>query len=89
MSLVKRPLQVIIYRNQKMQAVIKALTDKDRPVVYAFMIRMVEYLEAVPDCYRISDLTDCISMEYERRLRFLRGLKRLVFSLESKKVASP
>ena len=82
----KRPLQVIIYRNKKMQAVIKALTDKDRPVVYAFMIRMVEYLEAVPDCYRISDLTDCISMEYERRLRFLRGLKRLVFSLESKRL---
>ena len=82
----KRPLQVIIYRNKKMQAAIKALVDKDRPIVYAFMIRMVEYLEAVPNCYRISDLTDCISMEYERRLCFLRGFHRLVYSLEAKRL---
>ena len=79
----KRPLQVIIYRNRKLMREIQALTKDDKPIIYEFMIRMVEYLEEIKGCYRIADITDCISMEYERRLNYLKGIQRLVFSLET------
>jgi len=79
----KRPLQVIIYRNRKMQAAIRELINTEKPVLYALIIRMVEYLESASDCYRISDLTDCISMEYERRIKYLHGLHRFVYTLEA------
>lgn len=81
-----RPLQVIIYRNPYMQKKLAQLAREGNPVIYAFFIRMLEYLEPLDKNYRIADLSDCISMEYERRLSYLKGLHRFVYALEASRL---
>lgn len=82
----KRPLQVIIYRNPKMKRAIQGLIQEDNPTIYAFLIRMIEYVQDIKDCYRIADLTDCISMEYERRLNYLKWIHRFIYAFEAKRL---
>jgi len=79
------PLQVYYYRSGKM----KRLIDKEIgkfDLVFVHLIRMAEYVKKYNNIAKILDLTDAISLNYERSIKYQKGLSYLKNKIEKKRV---
>ncbi|MCK9557615.1 MAG: glycosyltransferase [Candidatus Cloacimonetes bacterium] len=82
------PFQVAYYRNKKLFNLIEELAEQHRfDLVYTHLIRMVPYARMLRDSKVILDYTDCISLEYNRSLSHLRGIRKLFFKVEAARTA--
>jgi sugar transferase (PEP-CTERM/EpsH1 system associated) len=81
------PLQTLYYRSGAMRRLVdQVLAENQFDAVYVHLFRMVPYVTAYPNLYRIVDLTDVISQEVVRSLPY-RGLAwRLLYSLERPRI---
>lgn len=84
----KTPFQVAYYRNHKFAQTLKHLNKTDRfQFVYIHLIRLAQYADIIATGRKILDYTDCISLEYCRSLKHRKGIRKLFFSIESKRTA--
>lgn len=84
----KLPFQVAYYQNPKYKNLLSnLLADQEYDLVYCHLIRMVPYADLARTSKVILDYTDCISLEYSRRLEHLSGAAKLFFSMEAKRTS--
>lgn len=83
----KEPLQALYYRSGAMQRLVdEVLSVGQYHAAYIHLFRMAPYLANRSGLYRIVDLTDMISREISRSLRY-RGLtSRLIYRLERSRI---
>ncbi len=85
----KTPFQVCYYKNRKFRKEIRQeLNENHYTVIYTHLIRLVPYVLADKDCYKILDYTDCISMEYRRSLYCRKFPAKLFFTWEAGRTAA-
>lgn len=85
----KRPFQVAYYHNPAVKRKIAELQElHDFDIVYCHLIRMVPYAEDIKNAKVILDYTDCISLEYSRRLDHLKGFSKIFFRSEVKRTVA-
>ena len=81
----KLPLQVYYYRSEKMRRLIeKEIENFD--LIFVHLIRMAEYVREFKKVPKILDLTDAISLNYKRSIKYQKGLKYLISRLEKERV---
>lgn len=79
----KLPLQVAYYQSKKMkQRIAKFVNEKLIDVIYVHLFRMAPYVEHHQNLYKLIDLTDVISSEIEKSLKYRSGPNKWVYSLE-------
>lgn len=84
----KLPFQVAYYENPKLKnLLVNLLAEQDYDLVYCHLIRMVPYADLVREAKVILDYTDCISLEYTRRLEHLKGITKLFYTVEAKRTS--
>jgi len=84
----KLPFQVAYYQNPKLKNLLtNLLAENEYDLVYCHLIRMVPYADLARASNVILDYTDCISLEYTRRLEHLKGLRKLFFTVEAKRTS--
>jgi glycosyltransferase involved in cell wall biosynthesis len=84
----KLPFQVAYYQNPKLKNLISnLLAEQEYDLVYCHLIRMVPYADLARGAKVILDYTDCISLEYTRRLEHLKGIRKLFFTMEAKRTS--
>jgi sugar transferase (PEP-CTERM/EpsH1 system associated) len=78
------PLQISYYKSKKMKKEIERfLLEKEINVIYVHLFRMAPYVEHRSNIYKVLDLTDVISIEIERSMKYRKGLNKKIYSLES------
>ncbi|MDA8170054.1 MAG: glycosyltransferase [Nitrospiraceae bacterium] len=87
----KKPLQVWYFRSGEFgREVLKALTGNRCDLIFCHLIRTAQYVMDLPlDIPKIIDLTDAISLNYERVSQGLRNgvsFKKLLYTLEKNRV---
>ena len=83
------PFQVAYYHNSLFTKKLKELLKVQHyDLVYCHLIRMAPYAEICSNAKVILDYTDCISLEYGRRLEHLRGFRKIFFGIEANRTAS-
>lgn len=85
----REPLQLLYYRSRAMCRLVEltaASTQFD--VVFVHLFRMVPYVTGLENTYRVVDLTDVISKEIDRSLRYRGLLSRIVYRLEGRRIAA-
>jgi len=81
----KLPLQVYYYRSRRMRKLIeKEIENFD--LVFVHLIRMAEYVKGFKMIPKILDLTDAISLNYRRSIKYQKGLKYLISRIEKNRV---
>ncbi|HTO06939.1 MAG TPA: glycosyltransferase [Myxococcota bacterium] len=76
------PLQVHYYRSRRMRALVaRTLAERRFDAVYVHLLRMAQYVERAP-LRRVLDITDAISLVYDRARAMQRGAFRPIFALE-------
>ena len=77
------PLQVHYYRSARMRALVeRKLTETRYDAVYVHLLRMAQYVERARGPRRVLDMTDAVSMLYERAHRMRRDWLRPFNALE-------
>lgn len=77
------PLQISYYKSKIMQKQIDAfIHKKEINVIYVHLFRMAPYVEHYSNIHKILDLTDIISTEIERSMKYRSGLNKKIYSLE-------
>ena len=83
----RQPLQSLYYRSGAMkQLVATTLADGSFDAAYVHLFRMAPYIGRGDVGYRIMDLTDVISNEIARSLRYRSGASRLLWSVERRRI---
>jgi polysaccharide biosynthesis protein PslH len=83
------PLQVKFYHDNKMkQTLTNILAEQPFDLVYTHLVRMAPYTEKLSEVYKILDMTDVISRELERSLDYRHYFNRLLFRLETRRLAA-
>ena len=86
----RNPLQVWYFRNRAMaKAVRRALATERYDAVFCHLLRSAQYVEGIRGPKKLIDLTDAISLNYERVRRNLASdfsVKKLIYSLEYRRV---
>lgn len=81
------PWQALYYRSAAMQRLVDETLRGGRfDAAYIHLFRMAPYLAAHDTLYRIVDLTDVISNELARSMAYRRGLSRLIYRLEARRI---
>ena len=81
------PLQTLYYRSGAMRRLVATtLADGSFDAAYVHLFRMAPYIRRGDVGYRIVDLTDVISSELDRSLRYRSGASRLVYSVERRRI---
>ena len=81
----KLPLQVYYYRSRRMRRLIeKEIENFD--LIFVHLIRMAEYVKGFKMIPKILDLTDAISLNYQRSIKYQKGLKYLISRIEKDRV---
>jgi len=81
------PLQTLYYRSGEMRRLVAmTLAEASFDAAYIHLFRMAPYLGRGDVPYRIVDLTDVISREVDRSLRYRSGASRLVYSIERRRI---
>ncbi|MCB5252803.1 MAG: glycosyltransferase [Candidatus Cloacimonadaceae bacterium] len=84
----KLPFQVAYYQNPQLKSMlVNLLAGHDYDLVYCHLIRMVPYAELAQGAKIILDYTDCLSLEYTRRLEHLKGPLKLFYTVEAKRTS--
>lgn len=84
----KTPLQVAYYKNSQLQEILLKI-DYKYDVAISHLIRMFPYIEKL-QCKKILELTDAISMNYERVVNNRKSSFRfipLIYSLEANRIS--
>jgi len=80
-----KPLQIHYYASRAMEQQIKAkLGQRKYDLVFVHLIRMAEYIHHVNGVPKILDLTDALSLNYQRIEKHLREYHTDVFSLSQR-----
>jgi len=81
------PLQALYYRSGAMKRLVDTtLAEGSYDAAYIHLFRMAPYLGRGDVPYRIVDLTDVISNEIDRSLRYRSGASRLVYAIERRRI---
>jgi len=81
------PLQVLLFQSGKFRSMLKKiLTEQRIDLVHIFLLRMAPYRNFVKDIPCIIDLVDSMSLNIERRMRFEKGVKKLIFGEELRRL---
>ena len=81
------PLQCHYYRTRELQRTVdEELETGHYDAVFVHLIRMADYVKYQTSVRKLLDLTDAISMNYERSKRFRRGLFRWINHIECSRV---
>jgi len=81
------PLQVLYYRSRAMQALVdEMIRENTYDIAYVHLFRMAQFVEHIPNLYRIIDLTDVISEEVRRSMPYRQAASRTMFRLEGPRV---
>ena len=80
------PLQIHYYRSRRMRKVVYDELRSGYDVIVCHLIRMAQYLPSSPRIRKIVDLTDAISLNYERARRYRRGPFRVINRIEAGRV---
>ncbi len=80
------PLQIHYYRSRRMREAVYDELRSGYDVIVCHLIRMAQYLPSGPGIRKIVDLTDAISLNYERARRYRRGPFRLINRIEAGRV---
>ena len=79
----KTPLQVLYYASRDMEWLIRSkLAQQSFDIAYIHLFRMAPYLENNHELYRILDLTDIISREISRSIKYRAIPSRLLYLIE-------
>jgi len=82
-----KPFQIHYYYLKKMrQLIFQEIESGKYDLVFVHLIRMAEYVKDLRGVPRILDLTDAISLNYERSVRYRRDVFYLVNLIEKEKV---
>jgi len=81
----KLPLQVYYYRSKRMRRLIEK-EIKNFDLIFVHLIRMAEYVKIFKNVPKILDLTDAISLNYQRSIKYQKGLKYLISRIEKVRV---
>lgn len=85
----KLPFKVAYYKNPKFRnLLVNLLAEPEYDLVYCHLIWMVPYADLARGSKVILDYTDCISLEYARRLEHLKGAAKLFYTLEAKRTSN-
>ena len=85
----RKPLQVLYYYSRRIKKHLEALIRKNSyDLIMAQLIRTAEYLRKVSDVPKILDLVDSYSLHYLRAGGYKKGPRRLLNSIELKRVAT-
>ncbi|MGD8398275.1 MAG: TIGR03087 family PEP-CTERM/XrtA system glycosyltransferase [Anaerolineae bacterium] len=84
----RQPLQALYYRSRAMRRLVARMAATTHfDAAYVHLFRMAPYAIGLSHLYRVVDLTDAISAEIERSLPY-RGLaSRLLYRIESPRIA--
>ena len=82
----KKPLQVSFYFSPEMKRIINRLLRDNYDVVICHLIRMAHYVPKEAKLRKIIDLTDAISLNYQRSLQHRKGIWKLIYSIENRRV---
>jgi sugar transferase (PEP-CTERM/EpsH1 system associated) len=81
------PVQTHYYFSSKIKKFInEELKRQKYDLIFVHLIRMAEYVKDKSDYVKLIDLTDAISLNYERAKKYRQGIFRWVNLLESKRV---
>jgi len=80
-----QPLQVYYYRSREMEQLLKRKIP-EFDLVFVHLIRMAEYVKSYKNIRKVLDLTDAISLNYQRSILYQRGLKYLISRIEKARV---
>lgn len=84
----RQPLQTLYYRSGAMNRLVDdVLTARRFDAAYVHLFRMAPYITHHSELYRVVDLTDVISREIGRSLRFRKPLSRLIYRIERPRIA--
>jgi len=82
----RRPLQVHYYRSPKMARVVREELARGCDVLYSHLVRMAQYVPEDPRVRTVVDLTDAISLNYERAKKFRSGVFSLINRVEAPRI---
>ncbi|MBN1162991.1 MAG: TIGR03087 family PEP-CTERM/XrtA system glycosyltransferase [Candidatus Krumholzibacteriota bacterium] len=81
------PLQIKYYSSAKMQQVIsRQLKTWEYDLIFVHLFRMAEFVKDYDQVPKLLDLTDALSLNYERSEKFMRGASYLLNFIEKKRV---
>lgn len=84
----RQPLQALYYRSGAMRRLVDDMLAARRfDAAYVHLFRMAPYVAHHSEIYRVVDLTDLISREIDRSLRFRKPLFRLIYHIERPRIA--
>jgi len=84
----KLPLQTLYYKSGQAQKVIdQKLASENYDAIIVHLFRMVQFVEK-SDVYKIVDFTDVISAEIKRSLSFRKGISKIIYNLEYKRIGA-
>lgn len=83
----KKPIQVGYFYNWSIHKRVKRLLRKIKPDhIYSQLIRSSEYVKHYHECPKTIDYMDALSKGLERRSETAKGLKKLIFQMEFKRL---
>ncbi len=81
----KKPLQIHYYRSRAMRQRLRRLLRTERfDLIFVHLIRMAEYVAGIEDVPKILDLTDALSLNYERSRALEKERRLSLLSLAQK-----
>ncbi|RIK75069.1 hypothetical protein DCC62_14090 [candidate division KSB1 bacterium] len=81
----RKPLQVHYYRSDEMRSLIRAnLAREDFDLIFVHLARMADYIHEMNGLPKIMDLTDALSMNYERSAALQRRNHLSAYNLAQK-----
>lgn len=82
----KKSLQVAYYKSDEFKRKLRELlSNNDYDAVYIHLFRLLDYIEEITP-YKIVDLTDAVSKEYERSIKYRNGLDKLIYKIETPRI---
>ncbi|MBT9175394.1 MAG: Phosphatidyl-myo-inositol mannosyltransferase [candidate division WS2 bacterium] len=83
------PLQVLYYQSKAFKSKIETLLkDNKYDLIHVFMLRTAHYVSEYNDCPKIIEFIDSMELNMKRRASLERGIKKIVFQEETRRVAA-
>jgi len=84
----RKPLQVSFFYSARMKKIINKELQNNYDVVFCHLIRMAQYVPDHVNIRKIIDLTDAISLNFKRSLKYRKGIWKLIYKIENKRIFS-
>ena len=87
-GLSKTPLQVLYYKSKRFRAKLEELLAKNRyDLIHTFMLRVAPYVCGYERCAKIVELIDSMELNMLRRVSSERGIRKIIFAEEAKRLS--